>query len=188
VIAGVVLAAGCSSRLGSPKQLVLVEQRTLVSQAVNCCVRGGCARVAVVLGASLETVLPTVRGLAADVLVNEDWREGIASSIRAGVSALSEEVEAVVLATCDQPRLSSDVVRRLIAGFDGVPGRMVACEYAGTVGVPALFGRSCFEELLQLRGDSGARRLLRRNLETVVRVPWPGGAFDVHLLSDREKI
>jgi molybdenum cofactor cytidylyltransferase len=142
----------------------------------------------VVLGASLETVLPKLRGSAVDVLINEDWREGIASSIRVGVSALSEEVEAVVLAVCDQPRLSPDVVRRLIAGFDGDPGCMVACEYAGTVGVPALFARGCFEKLLQLSGDRGARRLLRRDLESVVRVSWPGGAFDVDLPSDGEKI
>ena len=188
MIAGVVLAAGESSRLGSPKQLVRVKERTLLVHTADCLVRGGCARVAVVLGASMEKIVPTLIGLEAKVVVNEDWREGIASSIRAGISALADEVEAVVLATCDQPRLEPDVVRRLIARFDGVPECMVACEYAGTVGVPALFGRGRFEELLQLRGESGARRLLRGNIDRVVRVPWPGGTFDVDLPSDREKI
>ena len=188
MIAGVVLAAGESSRLGSPKQLVRVKERTLLVHTADCLVRGGCARVAVVLGASMEQIVPTLIGLPARVVVNEDWREGIASSIRAGISALADEVEAVVLATCDQPRLEPDVVRRLIARFDGAPGSMVACEYAGTVGVPALFGRGRFAELLQLRGASGARQLLRGNLDRVVRMPWPGGTFDVDLPSDREKI
>jgi len=188
VIAGVVLAAGASSRLGSPKQLVQVHGRTLLMHAADCCARGGCARVSVVLGAALDTIVPTLTGLSIRVVANEGWREGIASSIRAGVSALPEEVEAVVLATCDQPLLEPDVVRRLIAGFDGAPARMVACEYAGTLGVPALFGRGRFEELLELRGDSGARQLLRRNLESVVRLPWPGGAFDVDLPTDRDEI
>jgi molybdenum cofactor cytidylyltransferase len=188
VIAGVVLAAGGSSRLGSPKQLVQVKGRTLLAHAADCCLSAGCEPVFVVLGASLETIEPTLSGLPVTVVVHSGWREGLASSIRAGISALPEEVEALVLATCDQPLLEPDVVRRLIAGFDGAPGRMVACEYDGTVGVPALFGRDRFEELIRLRGDSGARQLLRRNPGSVVRVPWSGGAFDVDLPSDREKI
>jgi molybdenum cofactor cytidylyltransferase len=188
VIAGIVLAGGGSSRLGSPKQLVLLKGRTLLVHAADCCLSGGCEPVIVVLGASRETIEPTLSGLPVRVVVNEDWREGIASSIRAGISALPDGVEALVLATCDQPELEPDVVRRLIKGFDGTPGRMVACAYGGTVGVPALFGRDRFEGLLQLRGDSGARQLLRGNLESVVRVPWSGGAFDLDLPSDREKI
>jgi len=187
MIAGVVLAAGESSRLGSPKQLVKVHDRTLLNHTLDCCVNGGCAWVAVVLGAAMDTILPTLTGLPSEVVINEQWREGIASSIRSGVSALPAEAEAVVLATCDQPLLKSDVVRRLIQGFDGDPARMVACVYAGAVGVPALFGRGRFDELLRLRGDSGARRLLRANLESVVTVPWPGGAFDVDSPSDRDR-
>jgi len=188
VIAGVVLAAGGSSRLGSPKQLAPLGDRTLLLHAADCCVAGGCEPVLVVLGASLEKIQPTLHGHPAKVVVNKDWREGIASSIRAGISALPEETAAVVLATCDQPRLTPDVVRRLIAGFDGAPRGMVACEYASTVGVPALFGRGRFEELLRLRGDSGARQLLRRDPDSVLRVRWPGGAFDVDRPSDRREI
>ena len=155
---------------------------------VDCLVQGGCERVLVVLGAGLETIAPTLVGLAASVVVNEGWREGIASSIRAGITALPEETEAVVLTTCDQPRLEPDVVRRLIAGFDGAPRRMLACAYAGTVGVPALFGRGCFEALLELRGDRGARQLLRKEPENVQRVPWPAGSFDVDRPSDLDEI
>jgi len=188
VIAGVVLAAGGSSRLGSPKQLVRVEERSLVVRAVESCLGGGCSRVSVVLGASAERIRPALRGRPVEVLVNDDWRSGIASSIRTAISALPDEAEGVVLAVCDQPRLSSDVVRRLIAAFDGAPERMVACEYAGTVGVPAVFGRGRFEELLQLRGDSGARQLLRKNLGTVVRLAWPDGALDLDLPADLGEI
>lgn len=188
MIAGVVLAAGGSRRLGSPKQLVQVKERTLLFHTASCLVEGGCARVFVVLGALRETIGPTLVGLPVTVVVNEGWREGIASSIRAGIEALPEEVTAVVLAACDQPLLEPDVVRRLIAGFDGAPRCMVACAYAGTVGVPALFGRGRFEELLQLRGDSGARQLLRRNLDEVERVRWSSGWYDIDLPSDRDEV
>jgi molybdenum cofactor cytidylyltransferase len=75
--------------------------------------------------------------------------------------------------------LTPDVIRELCDAFDGAEGRMVACEYAGTFGVPALFERSRFGELLQLKGDRGAKRVLARHPEDVLRVPWPDGAVDI---------
>jgi molybdenum cofactor cytidylyltransferase len=188
VIAGVVLAAGASSRLGSPKQLLRVGGRSLVGHAAGCCSRGGCAHVAVVLGALAERIRPALRDLPVDLVHNENWREGIASSIRAGIASLPREVDAALLVTADQPRLTADVVRRLIEAYDGTPACMVACEYAGTLGVPALFARGHFDELLRLRGDRGARRLLRNRSGAVVRVPWPDGALDVDRPADLGKI
>jgi len=188
MIAGVVLAAGASTRLGSPKQLVEVRGRSLLRHATECCVDGGCEFVVVVLGAAAVQVRPELRGLRVKVVDNDGWREGIASSIRAGISALPQGVHAAVLLTCDQPRLTPPLVRRLIAAYDGTPGRMVACEYGDTVGVPALFGRDRFRDLMALRGDRGAKPLVSSHPGDVLRVPWPDGVVDVDLPEDRERI
>ena len=188
MIAGVVLAAGGSRRLGRPKQLVSVGGRSLVQHAADCCLAGGCKPVRVVLGASFARIRPRLQDLPVELLRNEDWQEGIASSMRIGVRELPAGVEAVLLATCDQPRLSPGVVRRLIAAFDGSPGGSAACEYAGTVGVPALFGAGRFEELLALRGDHGAKKLLLSNPGSLARVPWPDGAVDLDCPEDLDRI
>ena len=137
-----------------------------------------------VLGASMDRVRTELRGLRVTVVANDGWREGMAGSIRAGIARLPSGVRAALLLTCDQPRLTSRLLRRLIATYDGAPGRMVACEYGGTVGVPALFGRDRFHELLGLRGDGGAKPLLLRCPGDVLRVPWPDGAVDVDRAAD----
>jgi len=188
MIAGVVLAAGNSTRLGSPKQLLPVRGRSLLRHAVECCLDGGCAPVIVVLGASRVEIRPELRGLRVEVVVAANWREGIAASIRTGLAAVPPPVRGALFSTCDQLRLTPQVVRRLIAGFDGAPGRMVASEYGGTVGVPALFGRDRFAELSSLRGDRGAKAVLLRSRGDLVRVPWFEGAIDVDVPADRERV
>jgi molybdenum cofactor cytidylyltransferase len=87
-----------------------------------------------------------------------------------------------------QPLLVPAVVRRLLAAFDGVPGRIVACAYAGARGIPTLFERALFPELLCLRGDCGARSILERHVDRAVAVPWPGGAVDVDRPEDYERL
>jgi molybdenum cofactor cytidylyltransferase len=185
MITGIVLAAGSSTRLGHPKQLVQVRGNSLLRHAVECCTEGGCTPVVVVLGASSETIRPELRGLRVNIVVAEDWREGMAASIRRGIASVPASARAALFLTCDQPRLTSEIVRRLIAEFDGAPGRMVACAYGGTVGVPAVFGRDRFVELSNLEGDRGAKPLLQGHPGDVLRVPWPDGAIDLDRPGDR---
>jgi molybdenum cofactor cytidylyltransferase len=117
VIAAVVLAAGQSSRLGRPKQLVAFDGRSLIRRAVEAALEGGCAPVIAVLGASAREVRQEVEPFNVHIVVNENWRVGMAGSIRtgmAGLAAIGASVEAVVLLGCDQPGLDAEVIRRLL--------------------------------------------------------------------------
>jgi molybdenum cofactor cytidylyltransferase len=186
MIAAVILAAGASSRLGRPKALVEHEGTSLLRRAVDAARGGGCEPIVVVLGARRVEVAATLAGLPLRVAVNAAWREGIASSIRAGVRSCGESagVEAALILTCDQPRLTPQLVRQLLERYDRRAGRIVACAYAGGLGVPALFDRARFGELAALAGDRGAKGLIEGAREHVLEVAWPDGAFDVDRPAD----
>lgn len=183
MIAAAILAAGASTRLGRPKQLVEHEGQSLLARTVEAARGASCEPIVVVLGADGETIGATLAGLPVQAIKNPGWPEGIASSIRAAVGFLAEsgppDVEAVLLLTSDQPRITPEVLRSVCDRYDRSPGRMVACEYAGAPGVPALFDRTLFPDLLRLQGDRGAKSLLLYGGESVLRVAWPDGAIDV---------
>jgi molybdenum cofactor cytidylyltransferase len=190
MIAGLILAAGGSSRMGRPKQLLPFRGRPLLRRAIDAALEGGCRPVMVVVGEHAGPIQSELGSLPVEFCVNEEWRQGLAGSIRCGMEALrsrGERLQAVLMLTCDQALLSADVVARLCDAFDGERGRMVACEYAGTVGVPALFERSCFDRLMGLAGDRGAKSVLLGDSTMVLRLPWPQGACDINTPADFEK-
>jgi CTP:molybdopterin cytidylyltransferase MocA len=172
-VAGVVLAAGASSRLGEAKQLVQLAGERLLDRAVRVAREAGLAPVVVVLGCRAGEIQRNCRLEGAEVVLNAGWAEGMASSVRAGVSALAADVDGMVLMTCDQPAITGDHLRRLVKAGGG--GEAVGSRYAGRMGVPAFFPALSFQELLDLRGDEGARKLLGRGLA----VELPGGETDV---------
>jgi len=175
-IGGVVLAAGASRRLGRPKQLAEFGGETLVRLSVRTVSRSQCIAVAVVVGAHAEATTAAVADLNPIVLSNQDWTEGIASSIRAATSwADCCGYAGLLVAVCDQPFLTTEHLDALLAAFRA-EGRPVGSAYAGLIGVPAVFGRREFPELMQLRGDRGASALLRDGAGAIA---WPAGAADI---------
>jgi len=169
-----VLAAGASSRLGEAKQLVELGGERLLERAVRVAREAGLAPVVVVLGFRAEEIQKECRLDGAVIVSNEEWCEGMGSSVRAGVSAMADEAtDGLILMTCDQPAMSVAHLRRLVEM--GARGSAVGSSYAGKVGVPAFFPASRFEELRGLRGDEGARRLLR----SADAVELTGGELDV---------
>jgi molybdenum cofactor cytidylyltransferase len=187
VIAAVVLAAGGSARLGRPKQLLVHEGRTLLRRAVDAAREGGCRPVFVVLGAGADALRADVAAAGGEVVLNEAWERGLGSSIRAGVREAARAcppVGAVALLAADQPRLAPEVVRRLRERWEAGDVRIVACRYAGTLGVPALFDRALFPELQALDGPLGAKPVLAAHAGEVVPVDWPDGAIDVDVHAD----
>jgi molybdenum cofactor cytidylyltransferase len=180
----VVLAAGASTRFGSPKQLVRLQGRPLLHAAVARAVEVAGQAVTVVLGAHAADLAPLLRHSTASVIVNREWSEGIGSSIRTGVSRLPPSCEGVLIMLADQPAVTADDLRRLVETWRRQPDYIIAAQYDGTTGVPAIFPRLYFSSLTELRGDQGARALIHRNRDRVVRVPMAGAAIDIDTPED----
>lgn len=173
----IILAAGESRRLGRPKQMVPFRGTTLLRHIISVALEVG--PVTVVLGARFEEISQSLADLPVRIVENEDWAEGMASSIRAGLTAIESEVDRVILMLCDQPLVTAESLRRLVASWD-----LAASEYAGTVGAPALFGRQYFEELKALKGSQGAKVVLARHRSKVAAVPCSECAIDIDLVDD----
>jgi CTP:molybdopterin cytidylyltransferase MocA len=158
MIAAVILAAGASSRLGRPKQLVTLSGETLLERVIRAAREAGCAPIVVILGANRTEILANIQLGDALHAINDQWREGVASSIRLGVHILenvAKEAGGVLLMACDQPAVTASHLRLLI-----IADQVRASRYAGRNGVPAYFPRKHFAELMGLTGDAGARTLL----------------------------
>lgn len=179
----VLLAAGESRRLGKPKQLVIFKEKTLLRRAAEAAL-AACENVFVVVGANENLMLPELAGLPVRVVKNENWQSGMASSIRAGVAAALTEIvdlQVVVLSVCDQPLLSAEVFQLLFSKKNRSGLGIVGSRYGDVLGVPVLFERRFFAELLDLSGDEGARKLLRAHLSELASIDFFGGAWDVDL-------
>lgn len=184
----IVLAAGASTRFGSPKQLVRVAGRPLLHTAVARAADVAGSAVIVVLGAHAAELTLLLTHSQALVVINRDWREGIASSIRTGIARLPPSCNAVLLMLADQAAVTADDLQRLVGAWRRQPDYIVAARYGMTTGVPAIFPRSVFSDLSALRGDVGAKALLQRNPDRLVRVPMASAAIDVDTPEDLLKI
>lgn len=168
----VILAAGASRRLGIPKQLVEIDGQTLIRHAVETALAADSGSVHVVIGADEARVRAELEGLPVAILVNEQWNEGIASSIRVAVAALRDRATTITLMLCDQPGVTADVLRRLFENFRTMHATVIASRYPEGPGVPALFHKDHFDALQSLRGDIGARQLIRELDRDVVMIPF----------------
>jgi len=175
----VVLAAGASTRFGSAKQLVRVNGRPLMHTVVSRAVELAGHSVTVVLGAHAVELSPLLKHTPASVAVNRDWAEGIASSIRAGLAHVPTTADGVLITLADQAAVTTEDLRRLAGAWRRNPASIATAQYAGSVGVPAIFPRWCFRELNELRGDRGAQLLLQRHVDRLVRLPMPSAELDI---------
>lgn len=180
-VAAVVLAAGGSTRMGTSKQLLSYQGVPLVRRAVAAALDAGASPVFVIVGAESARVGETVKGLRDVVTVeNESWREGMASSIAAGIRAVVEngDADGCLVTLSDQPLVDAVALRSLLDMFSAET-RIVAARYEGTLGVPAVFGREHFDDLTRLAGDAGARDWLRARAGRVCGVLMANAAVDI---------
>ncbi len=175
----IVLAAGASRRFGSPKQLVRIDGRPMLHTVVANAVSLAGGAVSVVLGSGAAELAGLLRHTPATVVVNRQWEEGMGSSVRVAMARLTGAPAAVIVLLADQIAITPEDLRRLVAASRRNPEAIVAASYGGTLGVPAIFPRRCFSALGELRGDQGARVLIQRELDTLVRVPLPNAAIDI---------
>jgi molybdenum cofactor cytidylyltransferase len=189
MIAGVVLAAGRSSRLGQPKQLLPHRGRPLLEWALAAMSASRVERVYVVLGHDAERVRREVDLHGARIVVNERYAEGLSTSLHAGLAALGPEVEAAVVAVGDQPLLGPEAVDALLAAHAATGAAIVAADYGDHRGTPLLLHRSVWPLARQITGDQGARALLRAYPGTVATVPVaPASGLDVDTWEDYERL
>lgn len=174
-----VLAAGASTRLGQPKQLVKLGGRPALHIVVSNAVAVAGNAVTVVLGAQAREMTHLLAHSPASVVVNRHWQEGMGSSLRFGIAALPPACDAVLVLLGDQVGVTADDLKRLASAWRGEESMIAASVYDQHVGVPAIFPRLCFSELAELRGDHGARGVLERNNYRLVRVPMVNAAIDL---------
>ena len=190
-VAAVVLAAGGSIRFGKPKQLAIFQGEPLVRRIVTAAKDAGCAPVVVVVGASAAQIAPVLAGLPVSIIEHPNWSNGLGSSIALGVmhaASITPDLDAAILLTCDQPFVNAVMLRQLIQIHLENKKPIVASAYADTLGVPALFDRSCFGDLLQLTGDSGAKGIILARRNDVTLFDFPAAAVDINTAADYEKL
>lgn len=191
----VILAAGASTRMGRPKQLLRIGAHTLLRRTIDAALASPAWPVVVVLGAHADRIRPEVARLPVLAVDNREWEEGLSSSIRTGISVLesfSLSLRAAALLLCDQPHLSAKAIARLAEICDQGGNTIVATQYAGPgpgregghLGPPAIFARRHFPELLELRGSDGAKSLFQKHAGAVAAVTMPELAVDLDTPED----
>jgi molybdenum cofactor cytidylyltransferase len=185
----IILAAGASTRMGRPKLLLTYGSRTLLRHAAETAAASICRPILVVLGAYANQLQCEIEDLPVRPVINEQWADGMGSSIQVSVEALNtydraDSTEALILMLCDQPYVTAAVINDLVTAYHLNGKGIIASEYAGTLGAPTLFGREYFAELATMRGAAGAKHIIAAHASDVVPVPFPKGMMDIDTPED----
>jgi molybdenum cofactor cytidylyltransferase len=190
-VGAVILAAGASTRIGVPKQLLQFGGETMLRRAASVALKAGCRPVVVVTGANAAASREALRGLDVQEAENQQWESGISSSVRVGIEALvtaNPQTAAVLLMLCDQPFVTREIITQLVAAHRDTGRSIVASRYGGSYGVPALFGKVHFAELATLEGAAGAKQVIQKHLPKVHLLPFPEGEIDIDTPDDLARL
>jgi molybdenum cofactor cytidylyltransferase len=183
------LAAGNSSRMGSPKQLLDYGGKPLLRHAVDVALASMCRHVIVVLGARALELRPALEGLPVTILENPRWEEGMGTSIQTGVErAQAEGLDGVILALADQPLVTPGILDRLAHTHTETGQPIVAAQYAGTVGVPVFFAREFFPNLLALKPAQGCKGVILSHAGNAIYLDCPEAETDVDTPQDYDRV
>lgn len=182
----IILAAGSSSRLGQPKQLLEFKGKTLLEIAVEAAQNSLANSCVIVLGANADLIVEKIRHTKVDQVVNENWENGMASSMQKGLKYLMEnsEPDQIILMLSDQPFVDSKILNLLIENKLNTNSEIIACRYKETFGVPVLFTKKYFPELLSLAGNEGAKKLVMARQDDLHTIDFPRGAIDIDTIED----
>ncbi|WP_088242114.1 nucleotidyltransferase family protein [Calothrix rhizosoleniae] len=190
-VAIIILAAGESTRMGTPKQLLPYQGHNLLKHTIASAVTSVCKSVTVVLGANAQQIHSQINQDSVTVVENPDWHLGMGASIRSGILSLTndrENVDAAIITVCDQPFLSSEIINNLVTKYYSTGKSIVACEYADTLGVPVLFNHNFFAELAALGETGGAKKLINKYCDRIFSIPFPLGAVDIDTPQDYQQL
>lgn len=188
----ILLAAGNSTRMGSPKQLLLYQGKTLLERIVDTSLQVfDNNKIILVLGANHSEIAFQIKDKITLISVNEEWESGMASSIKAGLQTLLKhfpDMQRCIISVCDQPYLSNEVFIEMLKLADYSSKEIIAAKYAGTIGVPALFSKKYFKKLLHLSCEQGAKKIIQQNMDDVNIFIFDEGAIDIDTPSDYENL
>lgn len=175
----IVLAAGASTRFGSPKQFAQLGSETLIRRAITAAIEAVGPAIRVVLGAQAADIAATLDLQADQIAINAHWAEGMASSIRLGVARLPAGCAGAMCLLADQPYVSGKSLGRVLTTWRSAPEHIVASSFGAVIGAPCVFPRWCFDELMALQGDLGARGVMARHSGRVLTVHHPEAGIDI---------
>jgi molybdenum cofactor cytidylyltransferase len=187
----VILAAGASTRLGKPKQLLQYRGKTLLAHAINEAVNSNTDAIVVILGKDADLFKKEIDEKKVRVAVNSSWEEGMASSLRLGLDTLLNDkpyIDAVIFMVCDQPHVLSSLLNELIITQQKTTKQIVTCNYGDSIGPPALFHKKYFKDLMKLSGDTGARKIIQQNMNDMTTILFPEGEIDIDTEEDYENL
>jgi len=187
----IILAAGKSSRLGKPKQLLIYQGKTFLQHAIDTANQSKAQPVIVVLGSNADLILSEIDSSGIHVVINDDWETGMASTIRCGIQSipkLDSNVDGAILMVCDQPFVTPDLLNSLIEKQKETGKSIIASQYGDTIGTPALFQKQFFEKLIALEGDSGAKRIMMQHSDLLATISFPKGSIDIDTIGDYEAL
>ena len=187
----IVLAAGSSRRLGTPKQALLYKGKSLLQHAVDAALQTATCPVFVVTGAYPDVVKKELVGMDVALIQNDEWQEGMAASLRTGLAAvqkIKKETDGIIFMVSDQPHVNSSLLSSLLSLQNQTGKPIAACSYDNHPGTPALFHQFFFSDLMALKGDTGARKLIRRHEDQVATISFPNGIIDIDTNADYEKL
>lgn len=181
----IIVAAGSSSRLGQPKQLVMHKGKSLLQHTIDEAKKVDPAELIVVVGARREEMDEHIR--ETKVVYNEHWAQGMGSSIAKGVKSLMGSIDAILILQCDQPSLNSEHLHKLLDEARN-NNEIVISEYKNGSGPPCCFSKKYFSELEGLAAEFGARSIVKRYIAEVVKIPFEDGEFDIDTPADLMKL
>ena len=185
----IILAAGSSSRMGEPKQLMMYKNKTFLQHIISEAKNANLEPVICITGYQSDLITKNILHLEVTVVYNENWREGMGSGISAGIKQiLLSDVDSVILAVSDQPHISADLFRTMEELKDLSGKGIVAASYAGTLGTPVLFAKNYFEQLKSLNGNQGAKNIVELNMPDVRSVEFEKGKIDIDTKEDYEHL
>lgn len=186
----IILAAGESKRFDYfPKQILKFNGKTLLRNAAENALNSNADLICIVLGANAEKLKTEIEDLPLKFVINENWAEGMASSLQKGLQKLIEikpNLDAACVTLCDQPLINPQIINQLIHTFQRDNFPIIASEYAETIGVPAIFASSLFGELFNLKSSEGAKKIIMKHLDSVKKISVPEAAFDIDTKQDFE--
>lgn len=187
----IILAAGKSSRMGKPKQLLPFKGKTLIENAIDAAKESAIGEVVLVLGANSKNILEQIDQENISVCVNANWQQGVASSIVKGLQIsmkTNPELKGVLIMTGDQPFVTADLLNKLILKYENTRLPIIASTFKDTMGSPAFFDKSLFSKLLELKGDVGAKKIIMQNKNSTACIPFQKGEIDIDTQQDYDNL